>query len=609
MTILGPDPLEEQIKTALTLLSQGISPEAVESTHIDVKEERGRRKNGRVTPGETKNEAAADHLAGELACMANTTGGGAIILGIANNGDRIGTQLDSDWLRHRIWERTGERLEVGVREASLGGVRLLVLTAPQSFEPIYHGGQLRWRVGSHCVEINPTMWLQEDLRRRGYDWSAQPSGHTVDDVVTLAVEIARGFLREGDGTELINASSNDLLRRLNLVDGEGRLTNAGSLLFVETPGEGLDYIRREMSGGDSTNRVRGNGRPLIVQYYEVEKAGEAANRLIHVPRRASVHRQIRAIPSTAFREAIVNGITHRDWLSPHPAFVEHIGDRLTVTSPGGFPPEISAENIITHPPRPRYRSLAKAMATLGLAEEEGIGVDRMVIEMLAVGHDRPEFQETEGPAVKTILFGGDPDPGMLDLLSSLEPPEMSREVDLLLVLDHLVARGWVDTSQAASATQRNTREAQDSLDRIRAVTVAGGPLIVPVAGSPPEPSQAYRMSDQSKALLEDRIASFATPETRNSFILDWAQSRERVSSTEVADLCGVTPSYAGRLLTDLEEEGLLVGSRDQKRGRGFHYLPAPTAPSWSPEAMSMMVEGVASMIDLYRRWRNRRSSQ
>lgn len=596
MTILGPDPLEEQLETALRMLSQGITPEAVESTQIDVKEERGRRINGKVQAGKTENEDAARQLAGELACMANTKGGGAIILGIANDGSRIGTRLDCDWLRHRIWELTGEKLEARVREANLGGTRLLVLSVPQSFAPIYHGGKLRWRVGSNCVEINPTLWHQEDLRRRAYDWSAQPSGHTLESVAAFAVEIARSFLRQGDNrTELVNASPNDLLRRLNLVDGNGRLTNAGSLLFVETPGEGLDYLRREISGGDSTNRVRGDGRPLIVQYYEVEKAGEAVNRLIHVPRRASVHRQIRAIPPTAFREAIVNGITHRDWLSPHSTFIEHVGDRLVVTSPGGFPPEISAENIITHPPRPRYRSLSKAMAALGLAEAEGFGVDRMVIETLALGHGRPEFEEIEGPAVKVTLFGGDPDTEVIDMLSSLEPIGMSKDVDLLLVLDYLGTRGWVDTSLAASATQRNMREAQDILDRIHTVTLAGKPLVVAVKGSPPDPSQAYRLSDQTREILTNSVTRFDTPDTRKSLILHWARGRGRVSSTEVADLSGVTPSYAGRLLTDLEEEGLLARSRDLKRGRGFHYLPTSTEHS---EPYSVMKDLLATIVDV-----------
>ncbi len=574
MTIIGPDPLEEQIERALAMLNSGISPETVESTHIDIKEERGRRRNGRMLAGQAHNEEAAGQLARELACMANTTGGGAIILGVADNGDRIGTELNCDWLRHRIWERTGERLAVKVSEADLAGTRILVLTVPQSFEPIYYEGKLRWRVGSHCVEINPTMWLKEDLRRRGHDWSAEPSGHTLDAVDPLAVELARLFLREDrNRMNLAQASQNDLLRRLNLVDGEGRLTNAGALLFVETPGEGLDYIRRDIAGGNSTHRVRGDSRPLLVQFYEVEQAGQATNRTIHILR-GFVVRQIPAIPYPAFREAIVNGITHRDWLSPERTFVEHIGDRLTVTSPGGFLPSITPTNIITHPPRPRYRSLAKAMAHLGLAEDEGIGVDRMVIEMLALGHGAPEFEEIQGPAVKTMMFGGEPDGKLIDLLSSLEPGERSRDVDLLLILDHLLSHGWVDSSTASSTTQRNRREAEFALNRMAEVTVESCPMIVPVKGAPDHPSLAYRGSDKTREKLNHRLRRFDTYDSREAFILEWARARNRVSSTEISDLTGITPSYASRLLTDLAERDLLVGNRPQKKGRGYHYLPA-----------------------------------
>ena len=53
-----------------------------------------------------------------------------------------------------------------------------------------------------------------------------------------------------------------------LVKDSHRLTNAGSLLFVETPWPGVDYIRRDMPGGDSTLRVEGAG-PLLTQVYKV----------------------------------------------------------------------------------------------------------------------------------------------------------------------------------------------------------------------------------------------------------------------------------------------------------------------------------------------------
>ena len=71
-----------------------------------------------------------------MACLANTPGGGALVLGVADDGTRIGTDLDADWLRHRIWELTEHRLTIDVRVVDLDGTRLLVLNTQEAIEPI-----------------------------------------------------------------------------------------------------------------------------------------------------------------------------------------------------------------------------------------------------------------------------------------------------------------------------------------------------------------------------------------------------------------------------------------------------------------------------------------
>jgi ATP-dependent DNA helicase RecG len=153
-----------------------------------------------------------------------------------------------------------------------------VLITHEAIEAIRYSGKLTWRVDDNCVEVDATTWHNGKLQRSGVDWSALPSGHTLDDVSAAAIEIARRYLHAaGDDAalDLASASDEDLLRRLHLVDGEARLTNAGSLLFVETPDVGLDYIRRDVPGGDSTSRVR-SARPLLEQVWEVDQASQAS---------------------------------------------------------------------------------------------------------------------------------------------------------------------------------------------------------------------------------------------------------------------------------------------------------------------------------------------
>ncbi|MCY4621851.1 MAG: putative DNA binding domain-containing protein [bacterium] len=597
--ILGSSELESQIRHALDLLDAGHAPSAIETTHVEFKEEPGRRTpTGKVIDGGAHNDGAAEYLASEMACMANTPGGGAIILGVADDGTRIGTHLCPDSLRHRIYELTNRALTISVRVAELDSVRLLVLSTHEAIEPIRVRGRVRWRVDRNCVDIDPSSWIEQRMHRRGFDWSARPSQHTMDDVSLVAVEIARDYLRGGgrqSDTALATATAEDLIRRLNLIDGGGRLNNAGALLFVGTPEIGMEYIRREIPGGDSTNRLPAAGRPwsdaygpeygphasrrdrgtgpLLQQIFRLEQASQAANRLIHVAG-GFAHRRVHAIPMRALREAVVNGVVHRDWHSPQPTVVEHVGDHLTVTSPGGFIGGVDPANIITHPATPRYRTLAEAMSALRLAEREGIGVDRMITDMLSLGQRPPEFYEIAGPYVRVVMIGGNPDPAVIGYIDAIEPGPMREDVDLQLLLDQLMRRGFVDARSLAPVLQRSETETTAAIDRVCSATSGGEPILSPVRGTPRGHPPAYRLSDHGREKLARRVAWIESPDGRDRLVLDWIQVRGRISSTETADLTGITAAYAGTILTRLADDGHLVGSRPQRVGRGFHYVPA-----------------------------------
>ena len=586
--ILGPDPLETLVDAALRQLSEGVPPSTMEVERVDVKEEPGRRgPGGIIRPGAETNEQAADYLAGEMACMANTPGGGAVIVGVSDEGQRIGTELNTEWLRHRIWELTSGKLTIAARAASIDGCRVLVLSSVEALSPVTYRGKLRWRVGPNCVEVDPAAWQSRMLLRRGYDWSDQPSGHTLADVSPVACEVARAYLRSDarpsrheDG-DLADVGDAELLRRLNLVTDGERLTNAGSLMFVATPWPGIDYMRRDAPGGDSTTRIEAEG-PLLAQVHEVERAAGYANPTTHLAR-GFAHTQIHAIAPRALREAIVNGVTHRDWLVHLPTTVEHVGDTLVVTSPGGFVGGVTPGNIISHVAVPRYKSLALALARLGLAEREGVGVDRMVGDMLRAGRPAPVFSEVEGPFVRVALLGGPPDQVIVDLVADLTPPRAGT-VEALLLIDHLARCGWIDAQTAAPVLQRPAEEAAQAIGQLAEAALARhdadqaasdpSSVIVKVKGVPAAQSAAYRLSDDARERLAHRVEHLTTPEGRVGLILDWSQGRGRVSSTEAADLTGLSRASTAKLLTRLAEEGQLDDGRPNRTGRGFFYTPA-----------------------------------
>ncbi len=298
-----------------------------------------------------------------------------------------------------IYDLSQRHLTVEATEHDLDGNRLLVLRCPEAVEPVRMDGRIRWRVGDACVEVDAATWHEHRLRRIGYDWSAQPSAVPVGSARAGALETARGFLRasrEEHSLDLADAPNLDLLTRLDVVTADGMLTNAGVVAFVGREAPGLDYVRREAAGGDSLNRVRRGGRGLVEELSEVEQAIRLANPVRHVPdglvAGPGPGAARRCRPRDDRQRLRPSGLAHRRTDS-HRARGRHPGGDL----PGGFIGGVTAQNIMTHPSQPRNRSLAELFAALRVAEREGVGVDRMVREMVRSGTVSPTSKRLQGP--------------------------------------------------------------------------------------------------------------------------------------------------------------------------------------------------------------------
>lgn len=574
----GPDPVATAVTRVLMRLGRGDSVDSRDERQIvDLKEEHGRRdRSGRIGPSNPQNQSAAKELAGAAACMANTPGGGALIVGVTDDGHVVGTELDCEWLRHRIYELTSRALTVDVAAQLVADKRILVVSVPRAIEPITYEGKIRWRVSANCVEVDHNTWHAKRMAHLNYDWSAQESTVPVSAASATAIETARRFLDdsgESHAGELARAEPSDLLRRLNVVTGQGLLTNAGALAFVGREQSSLDYIRRDHAGGDSTMRIRRSGRSLLEELSEVFQALEAHNSVRHV-RTGLAAGQIRELPSGAAREAIVNGIAHREWAVTAPTVVEHVGRTVRVSSPGGFVGGVNEQNLLTHPSTSRNRSLTDLLAALRVAEREGIGVDRMIRDMLAVGHQPPHIREIDGPFVRASLVGDNIDTGWMAWLQSIAPRDERQDVNSLLILNQMVREGWSDVSTAAPILQVTVEEARGALAKLAGATIDGAPVICRVGGVPTNAEDAWHLTDQAAALLcrsdslDDHVRSWPS---RERIATSYAQSRGRISSTELGSLVRASSTNMGPALKALEKQGLLEPAWPSRRGQGFYY--------------------------------------
>lgn len=432
-------------------------------------------------------------------------------------------------------------------------------------------------MGTQCVEIDAATWHARRMATQQFDWSVQASNVAWEEIPAGAFVVARDFLRasgEDHAQELAEAQDLDLLKRLNVIAPNGTLTNAGVLAFIGRGEAALDFIRRPGAGEDSQLRIRRDGRSLLQELAEVFQALEGTVPAVHMPQGLIVG-QAREIPLGAAREAIVNGVAHREWSVPGPTVVEYVGSYLRVTSPGGFVQGITPDNILTHPSRSRNTSLAELLASLRVAEREGVGVDRMFRDMVRLGHEPPTIEELDGPYVRTTLIGGEADRAWIAWLRRVQGSRPAAiDLNSLLTLRLVLDRGWADETSIARIIQDSSAVARSS---VYALLVAQGrefaPLM-PVEGTVDEQGPSWRLSHEAEDALREldmQTGRMRQWPSREQIARSYVDQRGRISSTELASLTRAAPSNVGRVLKDLEDAGLVEPSWPSRRGRGFHY--------------------------------------
>jgi ATP-dependent DNA helicase RecG len=162
------------------------------------------------------------------------------------------------------------------------------------------------------------------------------------------------------------------------------------------PGGLPGYTRREEFNG-ALARVIENAWSILLQ----EMRGEAVVR--------GLQREDRMLyPTFAVREALVNAVCHRDYrVSGKRVEIRQFDDRLEVSSPGGLPGYITLDNIVDEH-FSRNPRLVNGLFEWGYIEQLGLGIDRMIDEMVQGGHPQPEFRPTPYSFTVVLRRGSSP---------------------------------------------------------------------------------------------------------------------------------------------------------------------------------------------------------
>lgn len=116
----------------------------------------------------------------------------------------------------------------------------------------------------------------------------------------------------------------------------------------------------------------------------------------------ALRREVPMFPELAIRELVANAIIHQDFhITGTAPLVEIFSNRMEITNPGL--PLVKTDRFLDSPPKSRNEMIASFMRRIGVCEERGSGVDKIVFQTEFYQLPAPIFESTD-EHTRSVLF-------------------------------------------------------------------------------------------------------------------------------------------------------------------------------------------------------------
>ena len=519
-----------------------------------------------------------------VVAFANTEGGD-LYLGIEDSGEVTGVHKDhKNHTTLAAFIANNTLPPVSVRAEIIEDIHpVLKISVPKSYNGIVatiSGKVLRRRIKVDGTPENVPMYPVEFATRlsalRMIDYSAMPVLEcSIDDFDPLEIEHLRNVILAYNGERsLLELSDEDLFKALGLVrDFNGQLipTITGLLLIgriaalkYHIPTHTSSF--QVLAGTDV--KVNDDMRlPLLSTIDKINTYMDAWNPEQEIEM-GLFRISVPDFNKRAFREALVNAFSHRDYSKMGRVRIAVSDDGLTIANPGGFIEGVSIKNLLTAEPHGRNPQLADALKRIGLAEKTGRGIDRIFEGSLIYGNPLPDYSNSTSVTVSLFIPRSKPDPQIAKLVSS-EQNRIGRPLSLntLLVLNMLKdmpRSNLTDLAEAVNLSEIATKAILDNSIECGIVDIYGSGR-----------NRTYILSPKVYSTKSKRIGyvrQVDIDETRYpELIINLAKTNEFISRADVVQLLHVDNNKAYRLLKALADQGVLE-SVNKGRYAKYRYI-------------------------------------
>lgn len=358
-------------------------------------------------PGQTIafiDKPEANLLAETMVAFANADGG-TILLGVNEQGQVVDYLTDEDvegqLVKAMVMCRPPVVTEWEQSELPDGVVVALKIARSPELHAL-SDGRVLIRSGAKNTPPSGDVIRHLAATKSSGDFESEPiAGATLVDLdKNVLDEYMR--LRQERGGRPLRGNLQEHLVDIGAMTEDGTPTVAGMLLFGKhpqafLPQSGMIFVKFQGTDARGRDGLAGYGRRVELDGpipHMVERAWSLVMEETQVEAVVSGLRrqELPEYPRFAVREALVNAVCHRDYrLTGRRVEIRLYNDRLEVISPGGLPGYITLDNIVEEHFSRNPRVVA-GLFQWGYIEELGLGIDRMIEEMLEHGHAAPDFE-------------------------------------------------------------------------------------------------------------------------------------------------------------------------------------------------------------------------
>lgn len=325
---------------------------------------------------------------------------------------KVGNEELENWLLHQLSPKIG----FDFIELCIDGENVVLLEIGAAFRhPVQFINVEYIRVGTYTKKLKDFQEKERELWRI-FDKTPFENGIAIEnlseeDVLSL-IDYPSYFnllhipLPESR-LNILKALESD---RLLLKDESGKwnITNLGGILFSRNLSEFASLGRKAIR----VIQYKGTNRIVTIRE-QVDGKGYACGfeRLIEyintvIPSNEIIGKALRKdvpmFPELAIRELVANALIHQDfYITGTSPMIEIFTNRIEITNPGI--PLVETDRFLDSPPKSRNEALASLMRRIGVCEERGSGVDKVIFQTELFQLPAPLFEETP-EHTRAVLF-------------------------------------------------------------------------------------------------------------------------------------------------------------------------------------------------------------